>query len=267
MSAKYILGILLFSAGLVSGMLAQRAITPAPELSAPVSAPTPQLASASLKQPEIARDSHEDSVVWQEEVDLTEPQFEHSSESSHQSFTVSEQSERSEWRGRPNRETWTNREAAFEAAWSNREAWIAYRRAEQVARQATIRSNFVKQADLSEDQAVRFDVLMSAMNLRLQQQAQIWQKAIEDGTMTRPEIRARAMKEVGTALALTYDELDRSMPADWRTTTSNETMNLWTFIDPDVMRAMRPAMSGRVPGIPRGGMGGGGMGAGSGHMH
>lgn len=147
-------------------------------------------------------------------------------------------------------------------AWTNREAWMEQRRIERQARIESMRSNLVKQAGLDEQQAVRFDVLVTAMNMRLYDQARIWREALEDGTLSRPEVRARAMKEIGTAVSLTYDELDRNMPENWRAETTNNAVNLWTFIDPDIWREMRPLMGGR--GRPPGAAPGGGPGGGPG---
>jgi len=92
-------------------------------------------------------------------------------------------------------------------------AWFSEQRRER-ARQE--RTNFLAQAELKEEETVRFDVLMAALNLRLQQQSEKWREALDGGLVSRAEIRARAMGEISSALVLTYDELDRSMPDGWR---------------------------------------------------
>jgi len=242
MLMKYVLGMLLFGAGLISGIWVQRVIAPSSEATLDTAPVTNPIEHASLKDSRTPNGTtaERDGTLWTIPEDIAQ-EGEPIADEGQPSATFSFQANHDGVRERgPGRESDGNR------PWTNREAWAAHWRAEQLTRQANMRSNLVKQAGLSDDQTVRFDVLMSALNLRLQQQAQILQSAMEAGTMSRPELRARAMKEIGTALALTYDELDRSMPADWRTSTSNEAINLWTFIDPEVMRALRPAMSGRA---------------------
>lgn len=140
------------------------------------------------------------------------------------------------WEGReglgPPPEIRTNREAMM--------AWMAEARRER-ARQE--RTNFVERAELKPEETVRFDVLMASLNLRLQQQSQKWREALDGGAVSRAEIRARAMGEISSALVLTYDELDRSMPTGWREVAGPD-FNLMTFIEPEVWQDMRPIMRG-----------------------
>lgn len=132
----------------------------------------------------------------------------------------------------------TNREAMM--------AWMAEQRRER-ARQE--RTNFVAQAELKEEEAVRFDVLMASLNMRLKQQSEKWRESLDSGLVSRAEIRARAMSEISSALVLTYDELDRNMPDGWREVAGQD-FNLMTFIEPEVWQELRPIMRG---GFRRGG--------------
>lgn len=125
-----------------------------------------------------------------------------------------------------------------------REAWIARRMAERAQRAERMRSNLFERAKLDERQATRFDVLVAAMNLRLRQAATQLRQAVESGEISRGEARARAMKEIGAAVALTYDELDRNMPANWRTATTNDPIDLWSFIDPQLWQEFRGVRGG-----------------------
>ncbi len=231
-----LLAALLFAAGWVSGMVAQRfidtpaveppaeiAAAPAPRETREEAAPKPggrerRALDAESAAPDEPADSREEGMA-----SLLPPMDEPARE-------IDDTRGDTPW-GRD--------------AWTNREAWLEQRRAEREERVNRMRSNLIEKAKLSEDQTVRFDVLVTSMNLRLQQQTQLWQEALESGLMSRAEIRARAMKEVGTAVSLTYDELDRNLPAEWRSDITNESVNLWTFIDPDIWRAMRPLMGGR----------------------
>lgn len=133
--------------------------------------------------------------------------------------------------------------------WTNREAWIAQRAEEMRARASEQRSNFVAQAALSEEQSTRFDVLVEAMNMRLEDKVREWSALMEEGVLPRPESRARAMNEISEILVMTYDELDRNMPEGWRDGAGTN-FSLNTFIDPDLVREMRPLMRGGFRGGP-----------------
>lgn len=240
MITKYALAILLFGAGLVSGMFAQRLLvlsTPAERQTVASAAQRDESARAALlKQPSSTSETRADAPLWQETIEWRKPEAEGDNGQAHSSYASERRPERDEPRQNWTPEMWA----------SNRAAWVERARAERLARMETMRSNLVEQAKLTTNQAVRFDVIVSAMNLRLQQQAETFQKALENGTMTRPEVRARAMKEIGTVMALTYDELDRNMPTRWRAETESDALNLWTFIDSEVWRELRPAMRGHM---------------------
>lgn len=127
---------------------------------------------------------------------------------------------------------------------SAREAWWARRTAERLRNAERMRSNLVERARLDPWQTTRFDVLVAAMNLRLRRHAEELRAALERGELNPHEARARAMKEIGSAVALTYDELDRNMPPGWRAATTNDPIDLWSFVEPDVWRELR-ALRGR----------------------
>ena len=126
---------------------------------------------------------------------------------------------------------------------TNREAMMAWMAERRLERAQQLRSNFVAKAELKDEEAVRFDVLMAALNMRLKEQSAKWREAMDSGAMTRSEVRARAMSEISQAMVITYDELDRNMPAGWREQ-AGEDFNLMTFVEPDVWRELRPVMRG-----------------------
>lgn len=155
--------------------------------------------------------------------------------------------------GRPS--WWTEREGPIPPVElrTNREALLAWMAEQRVEQARQVRTNFLARARLSDEESVRFDVLMAALNMRLREQSGIWRAALDQGAMTRAEIRARAMSEVSQSLVLTYDELDRTMPEGWRTAAGTN-FNLMTFIEPEVWRELRPVMRGGFRGGPdRGG--------------
>ena len=244
MNSKYALVVagLIFAAGLVSGMFAQRMLAPepAPEQSAAPAATPPgeTLGQMEQRRPRTERPPRDETFDWMEPAPAPAVAPEPREESASPDRAMRDERDG----GTP---PWGR------VAWTSREAWIEQRRLEQQARMQSIRSNLVEKAKLDEQQAVRFDVLVTAMNMRLLEQTKLWQQALEDGALTRPEVRARAMKEIGTVLSMTYDELDRNMPPEWRTETTNEAVNLWTFIEPEIWTEMRPLMGrGRPPRPP-----------------
>ncbi len=241
------IGLIVFGAGLVSGMFVQQLLTPEPaptpiaEARIEPAAEGPRLDAPAerLRTDPAARDESADGFVFAPEPAAdratSAPVSARDFLSTPERPMPPQNREGGPWGGAP---------------WTNREAWIERMMAERETRIERMRSNLVEQARLSEQQAVRFEVLVAAMNLRLKEQAALWREAIESGAMTRPEARARAMKEIGSVVALTYDELDRNMPPDWRAATTNENINLWTFIDPELWRDMRPLMGRGRPPVP-----------------
>jgi hypothetical protein len=150
-----------------------------------------------------------------------------------------------------NRPNWSRRDATPE----ERQAWQERMATQMQARAERQRSNFFERAKLDESQTARFDVLVTAMNMRLHDRLQEWKSFAEQTDMPRPELRARVMKDINSVFVLTYDELDRAMPKGWREV-SDEDFNLYTFTDPTLWRELRPF-------IGRGGWRGGGMGGGT----
>lgn len=246
------MGLLVFGVGVVSGMLTQRLIAPAPSPGPPTEE---EMHTASMPSgPRYGEVMSERERETRAPHDFSPEMFDMLSgpgaapEAARAARPLADPPADAPRENRDREEFPWGRDM-----WTNREAWIAQRLAEREERITRMRSNLVEQAKLNEQQQVRFEVLIAAMNLRLKEQAALWREAIESGAMSRPEARARAMKEIGSAIALTYDELDRNMPANWRTATTNESINLWTFIDPALWREMRPLMGrGRPPAPPSG---------------
>jgi hypothetical protein len=131
-----------------------------------------------------------------------------------------------------------------------RREWAERRQQEMRERAERQRTNFIAKAELDEGQTTRLDVLVSAMNVRLGERMQVWKDYLASNSLPRSEVRARVMNDVSSVMVLTYNELDRSMPADWRTQ-AGEDFSLHTFIDPQLWQEMRPLVGrgfGRGPG-------------------
>lgn len=104
-------------------------------------------------------------------------------------------------------------------------------------RVALARSSFVSNVGLNKDQENQFDILVGAMNLRLGDSIEKWAVYLKAKQDLNPEDGIRIMKDLSEAMVLTYDELDRNMPPDWRNK-AGENFQLFNFIDPEVARPL-----------------------------
>lgn len=239
-----------FVAGLVAGAAGMYFGKPDP---APQEAPAPVVA-ASDSQPEAPkpaataraesarpRPSTGDAGWW--DMDAPRPEIPPSTNGFAMQFASTNgpggRGER-QWDEARMRAEWTNRMAQFATEWSNRVV--------------AARTNFIAKAKLSQDQAVRFDVLVTSMNLRLQDILEPVMQTYQSGGRLTSEDRIRVAHDVSGALVTTYDEMDRGMPEDWRTVASSNEISITQFVDPKYMPFMR-GMTGR--GGPPGGFGGG----------
>jgi len=100
-------------------------------------------------------------------------------------------------------------------------------------RVALARESFVSRVPTNDAQAVRFDVLMEAMNIRLGATIEKWVDTINTQDVVTAETGVRMMNELTDAIVVTYDELDRNMPPDWREKAGPE-FQLLDFVDPEV---------------------------------
>lgn len=93
------------------------------------------------------------------------------------------------------------------------------------------RDAFLTNLQASPEQTVRFDVLMEAMNLRIESTMKKWAAELAQESVPPNEAAVRMMGEIAQALVVTYDELDRAMPPDWRRQTGGQ-FELMDHIDP-----------------------------------
>ena len=104
-------------------------------------------------------------------------------------------------------------------------------------RVALARNSFVSNIQLNKDQEIRFDVLAEAMNLRLGDRIEQWSDYLKTKGEMNPEDGMRMMNDLSGIMVLTYDELDSSMPPDWREK-AGENFQLFNFIDPEVAKPL-----------------------------
>jgi len=93
------------------------------------------------------------------------------------------------------------------------------------------RDSFLTNINATEEEAGRFDVLVEAMNIRLETTIEKWAQTLNEDSIPSREAGLRMMNEITDALVLTYDELNRSMPQGWTDDAGSE-FQLVDYIDP-----------------------------------
>lgn len=119
------------------------------------------------------------------------------------------------------------------------------------------RKTFVEKTGLNEEQAVQFDTLVDAMNVRLASTIEQWTVGVEGKEDVGPEDGIRLVNGVTDAMVSAYEDMDRNMPDNWRDTSGQE-LNMTDFIDPEVARPLVKVESKMENIRPRGGPGAGG---------
>lgn len=95
------------------------------------------------------------------------------------------------------------------------------------------RQGFLDTIAASPDQALRFDVVIEALNLRLETTIAQWADVLAKDTMPPTEAGIRMMKDITEALAIAYDDLDQGMPVSWKRD-AGDTFQIVDYIDPVV---------------------------------
>jgi hypothetical protein len=101
------------------------------------------------------------------------------------------------------------------------------------ARAAIARNSLVSNLKLDARQSDQFDTLVAAMNLRLETGISNWVQGVKAKADVTTEDGLRLMNELSSAVVLTYDELDRAMPAGWRKQAGDK-FDVISFVDPAV---------------------------------
>jgi hypothetical protein len=98
------------------------------------------------------------------------------------------------------------------------------------------RENFLATATSNDQQAVRFDVLMMAMNVRLSNSVRTWVDFVKTNQTVTPECGVRMMNDLSGVIVQTYTDLDRDLP-EWREKTEGK-FNVLDFVDPQAAMPM-----------------------------
>lgn len=100
------------------------------------------------------------------------------------------------------------------------------------------KTKFKEKVKLDEKQTADFDVVVEAMNLRLGATVDKWAAKIKKDGEMRPETGLRMMTEMGNDMVLTYDEMDRKMPEEWRKQAGSN-FEMVNFVDPEVLTPLQ----------------------------
>ncbi len=96
------------------------------------------------------------------------------------------------------------------------------------------RAGFASKTGFTDSEMTEFDVLTKAMNVRLEDLFRQTADQIKAGEPFSPETGIRLMNGLTDAMVLTYDEMDRKLPATWRKDSGNS-FDLVTYVDPVVV--------------------------------
>ena len=94
------------------------------------------------------------------------------------------------------------------------------------------RDSFLVEATTGQTQVAQFDVLVSAMNIRVSNSIRTWVDYLKTQQEMTPESGVRMMNELSGAIAQTYTDLDREIP-EWRERTEGR-FNAMDLVDPQV---------------------------------
>ncbi len=101
------------------------------------------------------------------------------------------------------------------------------------ARVGIARSTFVSNVGLSPQETDHFDVLVDSMNMRLAHSIEEFAEQVSEGKQVGEAEGIRLMRDLTSAMAITYDEMDASMPQSWQRD-AGASFSLTDFIDPAV---------------------------------
>ena len=107
------------------------------------------------------------------------------------------------------------------------------------------RSGFISNVTTSEVQAGQFDLAVADMNLRLSTAIRNWVDTIKEQPEFTPENGIRMMNALSSELVQTYDQLDTTMPPDWRQHAGDK-FQVFDLIDPQVAMPLTE-LEGKMP--------------------
>ncbi len=104
-------------------------------------------------------------------------------------------------------------------------------------RVAIARNTFVANAYLNDSQAVKFDTILEAMNVRIGTTIDEFASEVKDAETVQTEAGIRLMNDITDSMVTAYDEMDQTMPQGWRRRAGDK-FTMTDFIDPEVARPL-----------------------------
>ena len=95
------------------------------------------------------------------------------------------------------------------------------------------RNSFMSRVKPTPDEAAQVDVIMQAMNVRLEEGVARWVEYFKEVEEMSPEDGVRMMNELSGVIVTTYDDLDRTLADDWRDLAGDK-FQVFDFINPEV---------------------------------
>jgi hypothetical protein len=128
------------------------------------------------------------------------------------------------------------------------------------ARVSTVRSNVLAEANIDSNKAVKFDVIVAAMNMRLQQVLDPYIQKAQGGVRLTTQERTRMTYDVSGVMVTTYDELNRNVP-ELQASSNTANFRVTSMVDPQYLQYTHDIGGGRdgFRGGPPGGGGPGGQ--------
>lgn len=104
-------------------------------------------------------------------------------------------------------------------------------------RVAIARNTFVANAHLNDSQALKFDTILDAMNVRIGTTIDEFANEAKDAEKVQTEAGIRLMNDITESMVTAYDEMDQTMPQGWRRRAGDK-FSMTDFIDPEVARPL-----------------------------
>jgi hypothetical protein len=99
------------------------------------------------------------------------------------------------------------------------------------------KTTFMDKLDAGKEDILDFNVLMESLNLRTEAAISNWVEKVEHKENITSEDGARLFSEILNSVVLTYDEMDRKLPENWRSGVDDD-FQLMEMIDPRVAKPL-----------------------------
>ena len=99
------------------------------------------------------------------------------------------------------------------------------------------KTTFMDKLDASKEDALNFNVLMESLNLRAGASISNWVDRVEGQETISTEDGIRLFNSILDSVVLTYDEMDRKLPENWREGVGDD-FQLMEMIDPRVAKPL-----------------------------